>query len=218
MPRSTGVKRAALSVPSNDPSLPVVDILFSGNAIFCSKMFSDVPPDYRAHDQIITIACDEITAGCGDGRFCPEDPVTRAQAAVLLLKAKGEQPSVCTGSVFTDVNEASVGKTFCGYIEKFSELGITAGCGDGRFCPDDNVTRAQAAVLLLKAKEEQPSVCTGTVFTDVNEALVGMTFCGYIEKFSETGISSGCDRSRYCPYEDVTRADMAVFLKEAFLE
>ena len=36
------------------------------------------------------------------------------------------------------------------WIEELSTLGVTAGCGNGNYCPDATVTRAQMAVFLLK--------------------------------------------------------------------
>jgi len=32
------------------------------------------------------LAAESITTGCGSGNYCPEDPVTRAQMAVFLVK------------------------------------------------------------------------------------------------------------------------------------
>ena len=36
--------------------------------------------------------------------------------------------------------------------QKMFELGITSGCGNGNFCPNDSVTRAQMAVFIIKAR------------------------------------------------------------------
>ncbi len=38
-----------------------------------------------------------------------------------------------------------------GFIERLAQLGITAGCGGGNYCPDDPVTRAQMAVFIVVA-------------------------------------------------------------------
>ena len=67
----------------------------------------------------------------------------------------GEYP--CTGTLFDDVNEAAVGSTFCGFIEQFSHLGITAGCSANPplYCPDDLVNRAQMAVFVTRAVEQK---------------------------------------------------------------
>ncbi|HNC09483.1 MAG TPA: S-layer homology domain-containing protein, partial [Anaerolineales bacterium] len=49
--------------------------------------FSDVPTDYWAAAWIEQLAAEGITSGCGSGIYCPENPVTRAQMAVFLVKA-----------------------------------------------------------------------------------------------------------------------------------
>lgn len=36
--------------------------------------------------EIKQLAAESITTGCGSGNYCPEDPVTRAQMAVFLVK------------------------------------------------------------------------------------------------------------------------------------
>jgi len=38
-----------------------------------------------------------------------------------------------------------------GWIEQLAAEGITGGCGNGNYCPDDSVTRAQMAVFLVRA-------------------------------------------------------------------
>ena len=57
------------------------------------------------------------------------------------------------------VSPAAVGQTFNDvpqdhwafpFIEELADRGITAGCGAGNFCPNDEVTRAQMAVFLIR--------------------------------------------------------------------
>jgi len=50
--------------------------------------FLDVPQGDPLHSFVETIFRGGITAGCGGGRYCRNDAVTRAQMAVFLLKAK----------------------------------------------------------------------------------------------------------------------------------
>lgn len=54
-----------------------------------SATFSDVPVGHPLHQFIEALASSGITAGCGGGNFCPNDPVTRGQMAVFLAKALG---------------------------------------------------------------------------------------------------------------------------------
>jgi hypothetical protein len=51
--------------------------------------FSDVPTSHAFFQFIEALAASRITAGCGDGKFCPDDPVTRGQMAVFLATALG---------------------------------------------------------------------------------------------------------------------------------
>lgn len=50
-------------------------------------MFDDVPSDYWAASWIEQLALKGITGGCGEAKYCPNLPVTRAQMAVFLVKA-----------------------------------------------------------------------------------------------------------------------------------
>ena len=180
--------------------------------------FFDVSPEHWAGNFIRLLACHEITVGCGNGNFCPEDPVTRAQMAVFLVKSLAVQPSdMCSGNVFGDVNAETLGVDFCRYIETLAALGITSGCDNNNYCPGSDVSRAQMAVFIIRALGESPSVCTGQRFGDVTAQSVGEEFCGFIEKFATLGITSGCGSGMYCPFDSVTRAQMAVFLLRAFL-
>jgi hypothetical protein len=51
--------------------------------------FGDVPTSHPFFQFIEALAGSRITAGCGDGNFCPDSPVTRGQMAVFLARALG---------------------------------------------------------------------------------------------------------------------------------
>jgi hypothetical protein len=109
--------------------------------------FADVPPGAFALDWIEDLAASGVTAGCDTFLYCPDRPVTRAQMAVFLLKAKhggGYVPPAASG-VFPDVPPSS---GFAPWIEELAAEGITAGCGGGNYCPDSPNTRAQMAAFL----------------------------------------------------------------------
>ncbi len=116
------------------------------------NVFVDVSAGDFAADFIEQLFIDGITAGCGGNRFCPNDPVTRAQMAVFLLRAKyGSDyvPPPAEG-LFDDV---SPGDPAIDWIEQLLLEGITSGCGGESFCPNDAVTRAQMAVFLVRTFE-----------------------------------------------------------------
>ncbi len=185
------------------------------NAFFSD--FLDVSQLNLLHDYIEKIFRAGITAGCGEGSYCPDDTVTRAQMAVFLLKAEHGSayvPPVCT-SFFGDVTCPSL---FADWIEQLASEGITAGCGGGNFCPSSPVTRAQMAVFLLKTEHGpayQPPACLG-VFADV-ECLPTPAFAvNWIEQLASESITAGCGGGNYCPNDPNTRGQMAVFLVKTF--
>ena len=95
---------------------------------------------------------DQITAGCGGGNYCPDVPVTRAQMAVFVWKGQHgtEAPPPCAPpGTFADV--PCPGGFAVDYIEGIAAEGITAGCGNGNYCPNTSITNAQMAVFLVKA-------------------------------------------------------------------
>ncbi len=99
---------------------------------------------------IQAFAADGITGGCGNGNFCPEGIISRSQMSVFLLRAEhgaAYVPPAAQGTVFTDVP-----KTYwaAAWIEQLAAEGITSGCGNGLFCPEASVNRAQMAVFLVK--------------------------------------------------------------------
>ncbi|MBK8619433.1 MAG: S-layer homology domain-containing protein [Anaerolineales bacterium] len=52
-----------------------------------SGVFIDVPVGYWADKWIEQLASEGVTSGCGNGNYCPDNSVTRAQMAVFLVKA-----------------------------------------------------------------------------------------------------------------------------------
>jgi hypothetical protein len=115
-------------------------------------VFGDVHNGDFAADWIEQLAGFQITGGCGGGDYCPNDPVTRAQMAVFLLKAahgSAYTPPECTG-VFTDVECTPTPAFAVNWIEQLAAEGITGGCGGGNYCPDNPNTRGQMAVFLAK--------------------------------------------------------------------
>jgi hypothetical protein len=113
--------------------------------------FTDVSTSYWAAAWIKQLATEGITGGCGSGVYCPEASVTRAQMAVFLLRSKygaGYNPPEVGGSTgFGDVQSTYWAGA---WIKQLVTEGITAGCGNGNYCPESPVTRAQMAVFLVR--------------------------------------------------------------------
>ena len=187
-------------------------------------VFADVPDGYPNKASIETLYHNGITGGCGTAplRYCPENNTTRAETTVFLLKAEHgggyTPPAVGSSTGFADV---PTDYWTAAWIKQFAAEGITSGCGNGNFCPDEPVTREQLAVFMLKAKHGAayvPPAATGSMFSDV---AADYWAAAWIEQFAnEIGgaamASLGCSPGLYCPQSPILRRDVAVFVVRAF--
>jgi streptogramin lyase len=180
--------------------------------------FPDVPTSNQFYAFIENLFHNGVTGGCSGGGYCPTNSVTRAQMAIFLMKSKlgaTEIPPPATGTVFTDVPASN---PFAPWIEQLAAFGITGGCGGGKYCPNNPVTRAQMAVFLLKSQHGSayaPPTCTG-VFSDVECTPTPAFAVNWIERLHAEGITGGCGGGNYCPNSPNTRGQMAVFLVKTF--
>ena len=186
--------------------------------VFSPDRFADTPLDYWATPYIEVIYQAGYTTGYGGGtEFKPDYEVTREEMAVFITRALDEVPpdGYCgTTNPFSDVG---FDRWSCKYVKRLVELGITAGIGQGMFGPEDAVTREQMAVFLTRALDEVPAdgYCgTTSPFTDVPYDYWS---CKYVKRLVELGITAGIGEGLYGPIDQVTRAQMAVFLYKAFL-
>ena len=114
---------------------------------------------------------------------------------------------------FTDVPETNV---FHDDIEWLADEGITQGCNppvNDNFCPTKAVTRGQMAAFLVRALNLTDNG-GGDHFTDDN----GTVFENVIDILFTAGITQGCNpptTDMYCPGKNVTRQQMAAFLRRA---
>jgi len=158
------------------------------------------------YEAILAILEANITQGCGNGLYCPMQPVTRGQMASFLARALDLPAPV--DDYFSDDN----GNTHESNINRLVEAGITVGFSDGTFRPYEVVSRAQMGSFLARAMGLEP--LSGSRFTDVSGP-----HAGNINAIAEAGVTLGCtkDGTRFCPNDPVRRDQMASFLARAFL-
>ena len=147
---------------------------------------------------------------CGDDMFCPQESIKRSTMAVWLIRALGEQPATAGETRFADVDASDWQAP---YIERLAQLEITVGCKQEplRYCGDTAVSRAQMATFLVRAYNLSLAEPAGFADTE------GSVHTDSIDRLAAAGITAGCklEPLRYCPSQQVTRAQMATFLNRA---
>jgi hypothetical protein len=123
--------------------------------MLCAGTFTDVVCDQTPNSNYIEqIYADGITTGCSTDplKFCPDDPVNRAQMATFITRlAYGPEfvPPAPTGMVFSDVQQGMPGWWAAGYIEWLASEGVVEGYPDGTYKPLTNTTRAQMSKMVV---------------------------------------------------------------------
>jgi stage II sporulation protein D len=94
-------------------------------------------------------------------------------------------------------------------IATLAAAGIAAGCDAERFCPGDQVTRAQTASLLARALRLPPT--SVDAFSDDGRSVHEPA----IDALAGAGLANGCTAARFCPSRALTRGQMASLLARA---
>ena len=173
--------------------------------------YPDTSPDAYYAQAVGVLAQDGLFAEteCEAG-FCPDESLDRATMAVWAVRAIDDaDPAPVASTRFADVEGSH---RHAAFIERFAELRVTSGCGDGtRFCPDDTVTRAQMAVFLSRAFNLPDGPDPGFADVPADE-----WYAQHVAKLAASGITAGCgDGTRFCPNDPTSRAQMAVFIARA---
>ncbi|HUQ93522.1 MAG TPA: SBBP repeat-containing protein [Bryobacteraceae bacterium] len=180
--------------------------------------FSDVPSTDPFFSYIQLLRSLGITSGCTVTQYCPNDPTTRGQMAVFIVRSVlGSDDFSFPSTPF--FNDVPPGHPQFRHIQKLRELGITAGCNTVSYCPDHLVTRSQMASFLIRGRLAISAAQTFAYPTAFSFLDVPPSYPTYpaIQKMKELGITTGCSITSYCPEDFTTRGQMAAFLVRAFL-
>jgi hypothetical protein len=113
-----------------------------------TPIFNDVPASSPFCRFIEELFRRGVIGGCAPNMYCPDDPVTREQMPVFVLRTLDPTftPPPCSApNIFNDVPETN---PFCPWIEELSRRGVVTGCGGGNYCPSQPVTREQMGVFI----------------------------------------------------------------------
>jgi hypothetical protein len=190
------------------PAILALIAVLSGSVLPAAPALAVVPPfsdvaGHRFEKDIDWLRRAEITTGCGGGRFCPDDVVTRGEMASFLSRALALPPT--TTDAFTDDD----GTAHEAAINRLAVAGIVSGCAAARYCPRNVVSRGQMATFLARGLELPAAVRDW--FSDDDRSSHQTN----INRIAESRITGGCGQGRFCPAAPVTRGQMAALLHRA---
>ena len=110
-----------------------------------AKSFTDVQSGSNIYEAVTYLSENGIINGYEDGSFKPDDLITRAEAAAIIVRA-ANLSETSAKTVYSDVPENHWAKP---YIMTATENGIINGMGNGMFSPDDNVTYYQIIKMIV---------------------------------------------------------------------
>lgn len=166
--------------------------------------FSDTD-NHWAKDGIDYVTSLGIMNGVAEGIFAPEEKLTRGMLVTMLYRLSGDE--AVGANEFSDVAEDA---WFADSAVWAKENGIASGYGDGTFGANDEVTREQLVVFLMRYAELKGinTEAEKTEFKDSN--AVSDWAQEAINWAKENGIVSGRDDGIFDPKGNATRGEIAV--------
>lgn len=161
-----------------------------------------------AQEYILSMLYKGWMKGTSDNSFSPNNALTRAEAAVILVRALGLQKIEDGEAAFSDISKHWAKEE----IEIAAQNKLILGSGDGKFHPDDLITRQEMAVLLDRVLVTLED--TGTVtnpYKDVSSAKYSWSYDS-IMKLTDYGIFTGGADGFFKPLNKTTRAEMAALM------
>ena len=165
--------------------------------------FTDIEGHW-AKEHVMELAKLGIVSGYTDGSIKPDNNITRAEMAVIVVKAVSLEPAKEINLNFKDKDE--IPSWAAGYIQTAVDSGIITGYEDNTFKPSKNLTREEMVVLIIKAFGiEIEEDLTPPTFTDVDE--IGSWALNFVAKSVKLNIVSGYLDNTFKPKRNVTRAE-----------
>jgi hypothetical protein len=152
-----------------------------------------------AREQIEKLVAQGSVSGYPDGSFRPEQSITRAEFAAILVKALNLKNAGNNGKVFSD----TAGHWAEDSIAAAQSWGIVSGYDQEHFGPEDNITREQMAVMASKALQIG-QVSGPTSFKD--DAQISSWAQSSVTAAVNNGIISGYPDNSFQPQGNATRA------------
>ncbi len=165
-----------------------------------------------AKDNIDFVASRDLISGASATTFAPNTDITRADFLMALGRLSGADVSGYKVSSFSDVKATD---TAMPYIEWAVKNKIVSGYGNGKFGPNDSITREQMAVMMVNYARatgyKLPVSIAAVAFAD--NAKISSYAKDAVKAIQQTGVINGKHNNRFDPQGNTTRAEAATILR-----
>ncbi len=171
--------------------------------------FTDIKSSHWAYDSVIYLSEKFILNGYFDGTFKPENNITRAEFAKIIVSATGSIDPYALSS-FKDINKD---EWYYSYVSTAYSMGYITGYPDGSFRPNDNITRADICTIVNRVLKAEKS-SSATKFKD--DSLIPSYAKDAVYALNSKGIINGYQDGTFSPLTFATRAQTAKIIYGAF--
>ncbi len=172
--------------------------------------FSDLSQADWAKESITYLATHGVISGKGDGKYYPNDTVTREEFVKIIVEAFEIDKTGAQAS-FEDVAEE---RWSYPYIAAAYTLGIVTGTDEITFYPTGKITRQDMAVIMYRVAELSGLSLTETTLTFGDSAAIAPYAEAAVSALFHAGIINGVGDNLFAPTEVVTRAQAAKIVFE----
>ena len=178
-------------------------------AIIAGPRFTDVPATSWAFTAVADLSARGLITGYEDGKFHPDDAVTRAEYTKLVCSALGVDPDTVTSDPFKDVASSYWA---AGYIAAAVRKGWLTGYPGGLFRPEEPISKGQSLAIIARSQSWDDKATLP--YEDVQpgywaHAFIEACFVRGIIRNPDPGIESG---GKLSPEDHCTRAQACAFL------
>ena len=183
----------------------VASALTPAVSVSADDTFPDITADHPYHDVINELANAGIVNGYEDGTFRMGESVTRAEASKMIASILDLDLESADAAPFSDVKQDV---WYSKYINALHAAGYIQGMGDGTFAPNEEMSRAEFAVLIVDAYGLE-EVEEGHPFKDIPD---GIWYESAVETLYAQDLIQGQTKTKFGPDNDVKRGDFAWLL------
>ncbi|OZI12052.1 hypothetical protein CEW92_08290 [Bacillaceae bacterium SAS-127] len=182
-------------------ALFTVGLIFPYSSQAATTSFKDVS-SFKKEIEFLT--GQEVIFGYPDGTFRPNEPILRVQAVQMLMREMKPELDQVPDPNFNDIKPGDRGYED---VAKAVALGVISGKGDNRFDPRGKLTRAEMAIILVRAYELDSIFPKG--FSDVSKSSVAYW---HISALAANNITVGYPDGTFRPSQTIDRAQFSAFM------